>query len=190
MPSYHHRLVKSSDDRFASLAYNRQGGAAHQMRLSVIEDSRGSGADNRDLRSSIIRGYRGLIVRSYCFLRFQIIRIRFLEEIEQYLPNEGTILDMGCGFGLFALYMASRKPRAHVIGIDLSAKRLAMARDAARHLGLTNVTFLQTDLRQRRPTAGLAGAYALDVRHHVQVAAGDRLVRDRFERIAPGGGSS
>jgi predicted RNA methylase len=47
------------------------------------------------------------IIRLYCFVRFKIIHLRFLEEIEQYLPNEGDILDLGCGFGLFALYIAS-----------------------------------------------------------------------------------
>ena len=34
--------------------------------------------------------------------------LRFLEEIEQYLPDHGTILDLGCGFGLFSLYIAAR----------------------------------------------------------------------------------
>lgn len=156
------------------------------MRLTVIEDGRGSGADHRDLRSRIIRAYSG-IIRLYCLVRFQIIRIRFLEEIEQYLPSEGTIVDLGCGFGLFALYMAARKPRAHVIGIDLSASRLAIARTAARRLDITNVTFLHTDLREWRPVEGIAAAYALDVFHHVPVAIGNRLLRDLFACIGQGG---
>ena len=156
------------------------------MRLTVIEHVTRVGADHRQLRSRIISAYSGLI-RVYCHIRFQIIRVRFLEEIEQYLPNEGTILDMGCGFGLFALYMASRKPGAHVIGIDLSEKRLEIARNAARRLNITNVTFLQTDLRDWRPTSALAGAYALDVLHHVPPDSGNRLLSDLFDRIGGGG---
>ena len=34
----------------------------------------------------------------------------FLDEIGQYLPRGGRILDFGCGFGLFSLYFALRSP--------------------------------------------------------------------------------
>ena len=156
------------------------------MKISVVEVSRGSGADTRDLRSSIIRAYSG-IIRLYCFVRFQIIRLRFLEEIEQYLPDEGTIVDLGCGFGLFALYMAARNPRAKVIGLDVNAGRLAIARDAARRLGITNARFIEADLHDWRPDEPIAGAYALDVFHHVPVAIGDRLLCDLFNCIEHGG---
>lgn len=158
------------------------------MKLSLTETQANPNGDQRDLRSRIISAYPG-IIRLYCFIRFKIIHIRFLEEIEQYLPTEGDILDLGCGFGLFALYMAARKPNARVIGLDVNARRLQIARDAASKLGITNVEFLHDDLRDWRPAAGrkMAGAYALDVFHHVPISSGDRLLRDLFEHIQPGG---
>jgi SAM-dependent methyltransferase len=156
------------------------------MKLSLIEVQPDSGDGKRDLRSRIISAYPG-IIRLYCFIRFKIIHIRFLEEIEQYLPSEGDILDLGCGFGLFALYIAARKPGAHVIGLDVNERRLQIARDAAEKLGIANVEFLQHDLRDWRPDRKMAGAYALDVFHHIPVTSGNRLLRDLFDRLQAGG---
>ena len=59
---------------------------------------------------SVIAAYRDPIVRAYCWGRFWILRQRFLDEIGQYLPARGRVLDLGCGFGLFSLYYASVHP--------------------------------------------------------------------------------
>jgi 2-polyprenyl-3-methyl-5-hydroxy-6-metoxy-1,4-benzoquinol methylase len=61
----------------------------------------------------VISAYDDLVIRAYCRGRFLILRGRFLDEIGQYLPEEGTILDVGCGFGLFSLYYAQLLPETH-----------------------------------------------------------------------------
>lgn len=156
------------------------------MKLSLIETADANSGDKRDLIARVISAYPG-IIRLYCFVRFRIIHLRFLEELEQYLPDVGDILDLGCGFGLFALYMASRKPNARVIGLDINAKRLQIAETAAQQLGIRNVTFVYQDLRDWRPAQNISGAYALDVFHHIAVEHGDRLLHDLFLNIEPGG---
>src|SRR5262245_55940820 len=77
---------------------------------------------------SIIRAYDDPVVRAYCWLRFGILRQRFLDEIGQYLPDAGPVLDIGCGFGLFSLYYAATGPRRFVRGLDLNPRRIALAR--------------------------------------------------------------
>ncbi|MBI5304062.1 MAG: class I SAM-dependent methyltransferase [Chloroflexi bacterium] len=156
------------------------------MKLSVIENTTDQRDDTRDLRSRIIAAYSG-VIRAYAFIRFKIIHLRFLEEIEQYLPDHGTILDLGCGFGLFSLYIAARKPHAHIVGVDVNPTRLQIARAAAQKLGIVNVTYEHRDLRAWRPHAAIAGAYSLDVFHHIPVASGDALLRELFVRLEPGG---
>lgn len=156
------------------------------MKLSILENESDHDKSKREFASRIISAYSGLI-KLYAFVRFKIIHIRFLEEIEQYLPDRGEILDLGCGFGLFAMYMALAKPDAHVIGLDVNARRLRMARDAAARLGIHNVSFSQHDLREWRPDRTLAGAYALDVFHHLPPDSGDRLLQDLCAQIEPGG---
>jgi len=76
----------------------------------------------------IIRAYDDPIVRAYCWARFSILRQRFLDEIGQYLPQEGPILDIGCGFGLFSLYYAATGRRRLLRGLDLNPRRIAQAR--------------------------------------------------------------
>jgi len=95
----------------------------------------------------IIRAYDDPIVRAYCWGRFGILRQRFLEEIGQYLPDQGVVLDIGCGFGLFSLYYASMGPRRLVRGLDSNERRIGMARRAARQLGLGNALYEAGDAR-------------------------------------------
>jgi 2-polyprenyl-3-methyl-5-hydroxy-6-metoxy-1,4-benzoquinol methylase len=156
------------------------------VKLSILENENDNDRRKRKFASRIISAYAGLI-KFYAFVRFKIIHIRFLEEIEQYLPDRGEILDLGCGFGLFAMYMALCKPKAHIVGLDVNAQRLQIARGAAAKLGIRNVSFDQADLRDWRPDRSIAGAYALDVFHHVPPASGDRLLCDLYARIESGG---
>jgi len=156
------------------------------MKLSILENEHDKHRLKRALAAQIISAYSGMI-KLYAFVRFKIIHLRFLEEIEQYLPDEGEILDLGCGFGLFALYMATCKPNAHVIGLDINDKRLQIAQTAADRLNIRNVSFRHQDLRDWHPDRMIAGAYALDVFHHIPVESGNRLLADLSAHIVPGG---
>ena len=96
---------------------------------------------------SIIRAYDDPVVRAYCWVRFGILRQRFLDEIGQYLPDDGPVLDIGCGFGLSSLYYAASGPRRLLRGLDRSPRRIALARRAASRLGLDNVAYAEGDAR-------------------------------------------
>ena len=136
---------------------------------------------------SVIRAYDDPIVRAYCWGRFWILRQRFLDEIGQYLPARGRVLDLGCGFGLFSLYYARTHPALTVEGFDRNARRIEMARAAARRLGLGNVRYEVGDVMDYRGGARFDAAYMLDIVHHIPEAA----VRPLLEQVAkclPAGG--
>ena len=115
----------------------------------------------------IIRAYDDPIVRAYCWVRFGILRQRFLDEIGQYLPARGRVLDVGCGFGLFSLYYATTRPGLTLEGLDRNARRIEMARAAAARLGLANVRYEVDDARQFRAGGIYDAAYMLDIVHHI-----------------------
>ena len=52
---------------------------------------------------------------------------RLLIEAMQ-LPNEGTVLDVGCGYGAVGIAAATSNPRLHVVMTDLNMRAVQLAR--------------------------------------------------------------
>jgi SAM-dependent methyltransferase len=136
---------------------------------------------------SVIRAYDDPIVRAYCWGRFWILRQRFLDEIGQYLPPRGRVLDLGCGFGLFSLYYATTRPALSVEGFDRNPRRIAMARAAAARLGLPNVRYEVGDVMDFCGGERFDAAYMLDIVHHIPPHAVRPLV-EHVARTLPAGG--
>jgi cyclopropane fatty-acyl-phospholipid synthase-like methyltransferase len=136
---------------------------------------------------SVIRAYDDWIVRSYCWGRFWILRQRFLDEIGQYLPERGRVLDVGCGFGLFSLYYASVCPGLEIHGLDRNDRRIAMAQAAARRLGLANVSYEVGDARDFHGGEQFDAAYMLDIAHHIPEDAVRPLI-EQLAKTLPAGG--
>ena len=135
----------------------------------------------------IVRAYDSPIVRAYCTVRFMILRQRFLLEIGQYLPASGQLLDLGCGFGLFALYFAIRNPGVHVRGFDLNERRVDAARRAAAALDVQNAQFHVGDAASFRLKDPITAAYMLDLIHHIPVASVRPLMETIASNLIPGG---
>ena len=61
-----------------------------------------------------------------------------LENLE-LAPDDGNILDIGCGWGPIALALAIARPEATIWAIDVNERALELTRQNAERLGLTNV---------------------------------------------------
>ncbi len=55
-------------------------------------------------------------------------------------PEEGNLVDLGCGWGPIALSMALASPRARVWAVDVNTRALGLTAANAGALGLDNVT--------------------------------------------------
>jgi len=53
-------------------------------------------------------------------------------------PAPGRILDLGCGYGVIGLAIATAVPGADVTGVDVNERALLLARENAGALGLTD----------------------------------------------------
>jgi SAM-dependent methyltransferase len=98
-------------------------------------------------------------------LRARASRSHFAQLLDQAVPGDARVLELGCGTGQMSLFLASSGRR--VIGADLTRASLLLAQKAARRFGVTRAVFVETDLR----TPGLArGAfdvvYSSGVLHH------------------------
>lgn len=149
----------------------------------------GSKAPNRleDPIRRIIRSYDSRVVRTYALCRFAILRQHFLEEIGQYLPARGRILDLGCGFGLFSLYFASREPGRSLLGVDIDERRIAYARKSARELQLENVSYTVGDVLEQAGAGSFDAIYTLDMIHHLPRETVPRFLERLRDMLEPGG---
>jgi 2-polyprenyl-3-methyl-5-hydroxy-6-metoxy-1,4-benzoquinol methylase len=150
------------------------------------EAERGYMRRHRDARLNVINAYEDLLVRAYCLGRFWILRQRFLDEIGQYLPARGRVVDLGCGFGLFSLYYASVRPGLELEGFDLDSRRIAMAQAAARRLGLENVRYRVGNVMDFRGSQLYDAGYMLDIVHHIPAHAVRPLLEQIAKALPPG----
>jgi 2-polyprenyl-3-methyl-5-hydroxy-6-metoxy-1,4-benzoquinol methylase len=127
------------------------------------------------------------VEQAYSLIRFSIMRPKLLSVMDLMLTDEGRILDVGCGFGLFAAYFGQTQPRRRIVGVDPSARRIGIARSVAEKLGLRHHSFVVGDVRDAPLEGPFDAIYVLDVMHHLP-AESQTQVLERFKALlAPGG---
>jgi SAM-dependent methyltransferase len=134
--------------------------------------------------------YRGTRLGTRLFLEARW-RLTPYQVMASRLPPRGRILDLGCGHGLFGLALALGSSEREVIGLDHDEERIAMAEGAAK--GLPNLKFTRgtlSDPEQTGRTSQMAanqGISMIDVMHYFGPSEQERLFRQAFELLAPGG---
>jgi len=111
-------------------------------------------------------------------------RSKFARLLDEAIPGDARILEIGCGTGQMTLYLT--RANRLVIGADLTRAPLLLGQAAARRFGLARVQFVETDLHRPGLRAGAFDlVYASGVLHHTPNP------RASFARIAelarPGG---
>ena len=130
------------------------------------------------------------VERAYANIRFSILRPKLLSVMDLLLPDEGRILDVGCGFGLFASYFGQMQPRRRILGVDPERPPHRAGRprgDGGRARRAGGARFHVGDVRDAELMGPFEGIYVLDVMHHIP--AGDQLpVLARLrDLLVPGG---
>ena len=107
----------------------------------------------------------------------QILPVLYSQRYEYYCEigshvaarfgDANSILDFGCGVGILATFYATQCPEKQFVGVDRSPASIAVAREKARILGLSNVRFECVDVEP----GNLAGSYDLIVATHSLVQA-------------------
>jgi len=107
----------------------------------------------------------------------QILPVLYSQRFEYYreigsrvaarFGDANRILDFGCGVGILPTFYATQCSEKQFVGIDRSPASIAVAREKARELGLSNVRFECVDVE----SVNFAGSYDLIVATHALVQA-------------------
>jgi 2-polyprenyl-3-methyl-5-hydroxy-6-metoxy-1,4-benzoquinol methylase len=98
-------------------------------------------------------------------LRARAERSAFARLLDQAIPGDARIVEVGCGTGQMSLYLA-RADRV-VVGADLTLASLRLAEDARRRFGLDQARFVESDLNRPGLKAGAFDVvYCSGVLHH------------------------
>lgn len=124
----------------------------------------------------------GLSTLLYVALRWRLCPFKLIESL---VPRSGRIVDIGCGYGLLANYMAIKSGDREIMGYDSSARRITVAKRTEGHSG-GNVRFFREDADLGR-FSGLAGITMTDFLHHVDYAYQDQLIGKAYDALDEGG---
>lgn len=73
--------------------------------------------------------YRGTMLEYYISGKLRIDPI--YKHLDDYMPVEGAILDVGCGYGLAGNILSKKSGLRRIVGIDLDEKKIHIARQTA-----------------------------------------------------------
>mgnify|MGYP002780972310 FL=1 len=127
-----------------------------------------------------------LVERAYAHARFSILRPKLLSVMDLLLTDEGRILDVGCGFGLFAAYFGQTQRARRIVGVDPNGRRVKLAQHVATTLGLEH-RFVEGDVRTAPIEGPFDAAYVLDVMHNIPADDQLPVLRRMRDLLVPGG---
>lgn len=103
-------------------------------------------------------------------------------EIEKVIPREAKILDLGCGDGIFANYLAITGPKRKITGIEINRDRLKEANKR-----LKNTRFLTGDvLKTNIPKVDVITMIHL-LHHLPSKKSQEELIGKVYQKLEPGG---
>ncbi len=121
-----------------------------------------------------------LLQRAHMTIRWLVCPLR---RIALYVPQKGVIVDLGCGHGLFSLFLARSAPTRAVIGMELDQEKLKLAQT----LNQRNLRFIAGDIARQDDLPLAQVMTIIDVFYLVPYEAQERLLELCRQRLAPDG---
>ena len=131
-----------------------------------------------------IRLYSGQGLGTRLFVRLRHL-LSPLEILENWVPREGNVLDLGCGHGLFTNYMALRAHSRNVVGIDPSIAKLKVAKRTEDRV--PNVHYIQGDIADAVEHGHFDAITIIDVLYLLPEAEQKEILRNCYQLLSNSG---
>ncbi len=108
------------------------------------------------------------------------------EALVPHVPESSTVLDIGCGAGLFLSLLNAAGKVKEGVGIDISVKAIALAQKLPGAVD-GNLDFHLTTVTDPLPEGPFDIVSMIDVAHHVPPTAQIDALSAAIDRVRPGG---
>jgi len=134
--------------------------------------------------SHIARFYDDTTPLEWTYLRLRPFVVDF-EFIRNTIGRRTRILDVACGYGQLCLYLASMNPQARPVGLDIDARRILKAQEAADN-GRLPARFSVADAGRPLPS-GFEAVLLVDGLHLISGSQQEQALANCFSALRPGG---
>ena len=120
---------------------------------------------------------------------FQTLRpyICPFDRLIELVPRDASVLDIGCGAGLFLMLLAESGRIQNGVGFDSSESGIAIAKAAAKRLTAHVLQFDHCRVQDTWPQGEFDVVTLVDVMHHVAQSCRTELLTQAVARVRPGG---
>ena len=136
------------------------------------------------VRALVRRRYRHLEVSIRLFVRLKLRFDPMFPKLREFAPSRGTVLDIGCGYGVPGSWLLAQSPELRLVGLESDPGRAAVARRA---FGNRGEVVLGTAPAVPDLTVAADAALLIDVVHHLSDEDLRDTLRALFARLKPGG---
>ncbi|MFC1546622.1 class I SAM-dependent methyltransferase [bacterium] len=106
------------------------------------------------------------------------------EYVEQFVPKQGNIIDIGCGWGMFSNLLALSSSERNVYGIDLDSLKIGWAKKTIKDRD--NIKFDVQDLKTIKLDK-INSIVIWDVLHHLEEETQFSVLEECYKKLSVGG---
>lgn len=107
------------------------------------------------------------------------------KKLIRFIPQKGSLLDVGCGFGLLSLLLAKQNPDRRILGIDLDSDRIQAAKQLS--ISFPNLQFQTETLDQLSSRRRFDVITIVDIIYLLPAKAKIILLQNAYRVLRKGG---
>jgi 2-polyprenyl-3-methyl-5-hydroxy-6-metoxy-1,4-benzoquinol methylase len=144
--------------------------------ISVIEEARNRPTVN--LQKDIYSRYDFSWLESFfLFLRSFVLDYA---DLTKHIPVGSKIIDIGCGYGILANYLALSDPSSEVRGVDIDTARIKKAKEST--LGRSNISFDAINF-MTEDLSRYDRVLMIDVMHYFDYRLQDKVIKTIADQL-------